>query len=328
MLKIIPLLLTVVLSTIGCSKTSDTSGIMALPSMGRFSSSDMATSPYIGQPPSVDWHELSAFSHAATVNPTSSVQDAGTVEPEAFFENNTIERKLVRRATISMRVEYLDAASSSLEDLMVIFGAYSASTTIDVNSHRYTIRIPSQVYRAFLAEMNGMGTILNRSESAVDVTIRYFDLEGRLSTQQELLRTFQSYLGRAENIEEILSVERRIAELQSEIDRTGGELRTLLDSVIYSTIDLTINGPVALSMPNQGPTLADRFARRYKAFFNNFGNFFSALVFVLIGIVIYGIPLLLLSVFFFWVLFGKLGLLKKLWRAASDRKQKTATNKG
>jgi hypothetical protein len=36
--------------------------------------------------------------------------------------------------------------------------------------------------------------------------------------------------------------------------------------------------------------------------------------------VIYGVPILLIIVFFFWILFGKLGLLKKLFWLAADTK--------
>jgi hypothetical protein len=37
-------------------------------------------------------------------------------------------------------------------------------------------------------------------------------------------------------------------------------------------------------------------------------------------IVIYGIPILLLLTFFFWLLFGKTGLMKKLWRVTVGKK--------
>jgi hypothetical protein len=36
--------------------------------------------------------------------------------------------------------------------------------------------------------------------------------------------------------------------------------------------------------------------------------------------VIYGVPILLILVFLFWLLFGKVGLLKKLFRLAAGRK--------
>jgi hypothetical protein len=235
---------------------------------------------------------------------------------EAFKSDNE-DRKLIKRADIKIKVEDLEAADSSITDLMEKYNAYSASAVIDKSSYRYRIRVPSFAYKAFLTGMDGMGTVLNRSESVEDETIRYYDIEGRLDTKKELLKTFQSYLGKAKNIEEILSVEKRIAELQSDIDGTGKELRNLSNSVDYATIGLVILGPEIISPSLPGPTLTERI----KKLFSNFGDFLSGLVVIFIGIVIFGIPILLLVIFFYWILFGKIGIMKKLWRMAAGRKR-------
>jgi hypothetical protein len=43
---------------------------------------------------------------------------------------------------------------------------------------------------------------------------------------------------------------------------------------------------------------------------------------VLVGIVIYGIPVILGAALLFWLLFGRIGLLKKLWRLAAGKNTK------
>jgi hypothetical protein len=122
-------------------------------------------------------------------------------------------------------------------------------------------------------------------------------------------------LGRARNIEEILSVEAKISELQNDLEGTGRELRNLANRVDYAVVDLNIQGPVA-SSPYRGPTAGERF----RELFSGFGGFLSVLAVILSGIVIYGIPVLLLLILLFWLLFGKIGLLKKLLRAAAGKK--------
>jgi len=234
-----------------------------------------------------------------------------SAEQEMLSEND-LERKIVMTAYVRVRVENLDEADSFIKDLMKKYNAYASSTDINDNSRSYSIRVPSSAYKAAIDEINGIGRLLGRSESAEDVTLRYYDLEGRLATKKELLKTFQSYLGKAKTIDEILSVEKRIAELQYEIEGTGKELRNLANRVDYATIDLSVLGPIA-SSPYRGPTLAERL----KELFGSFGNFLSIMVTIIIGIVIFGIPIMLLLVFFFWLLFGKIGLLKKLWRTAA-----------
>jgi hypothetical protein len=233
-------------------------------------------------------------------------------QPEEHFSesgNVNNERKLVKRANVRIRVENLDTIDASVNSLMEKYNAYAASTNIDENSRYYSLRVPAQYYEIFLTDMNGLGRQLHRYESTEDVTLRYYDLEGRLNTKKELLRTFQAYLGRANNIEEILAVEARIADLQYDIEGTGIQLRNLSNRVEYATIDLNIIGPVT-SIPKQTLT----FAERLKELFGGFGGFLSSLVVVIIGIVIYGIPILLLLGLLFWVLFGRIGLMRKLWR--------------
>lgn len=228
------------------------------------------------------------------------------------------DRKLVKRANLRIRMEDPGAVEQPLAAALNTYGAYLASGNIRENSRNYSIRVPSASYDMLLAELAGLGRVLNRSESAEDVTLRYYDLEGRLATKRELLKTFQAYLGKAQNIEEILSVEERIAELQGEIDGTGKELRNLAGLIDYSTIDLEITGPVS-AVSHAAPS----FGERVKELIGSFGEFLSTALLVLIGIVIYGVPVLFFITLLFWLLFGRLGLLKKIWRAAAGNGSKT-----
>ncbi|MDR0301399.1 MAG: DUF4349 domain-containing protein, partial [Treponema sp.] len=219
------------------------------------------------------------------------------------------ERKLIKRAYVNIRVENLAAADDSVAALLKKFDAYAADTHVDEHSRSYSLRVPANYYDIFLAEMDGMGRLISRNENTEDVTLRYYDLEGRLATKKELLKTFQAYLGKAKTIEEILSVEARISELQYDIEGTGIQFRNLANRVDYATIDLYLYGPIS-SVPNRGLT----FGERLKQLFGGFGGFLSTVAMVLIGIVIYGIPILLLLMLLFLLLFGRIGLAKKLWR--------------
>jgi hypothetical protein len=226
------------------------------------------------------------------------------------------ERKLVKTASLRIRTEDPAQAEKSLNLLMETYRAWSASTTVYENSRNYTLRMPQASYEVFLADLQGLGRLLSKTENAEDVTLQYYDLEGRLATKQELLKTFQGYLSKAKDIEEIMTVERRIAELQQEIDWTGTQLRNLAHLVDYSTIELELLGPVA-AVNYSGPSLFERFGE----LFGGFGEVVSGGLVVVTGIVIYGVPALLLAVLLFWLLFGRVGLIKKLWRLAAGAKQ-------
>jgi hypothetical protein len=229
-------------------------------------------------------------------------------------------RKLINRAELRIRVQDIEAVEKPVMDSLEKYGAYSASTYINENSRSYSIRVPSVSYGTLLAEIAGMGKILRRLESAEDVTLKYYDLDARLASKQELLKTFQAYLGKAANIEEIMTVEIRIAELQNEIEWTGTELKRLADLVDYASIDLNIVGP--LNTPSYSkPSLPERIGE----LFSSFESFASNALLILIGFVIFGIPCILALVLLFWLLFGKIGLIRRLFTAVAWKKQPIAT---
>jgi len=302
--KIMPLvLMTVLLFTFGCSKASNEYG-------GEAQKLSYSMVGGIEAP-----RAMPQMAYAEEMSMKDERERAGA-DDSISANFSEVERKLVKRADVRIRVENLETADASISNLMENYEAYAASTYISENSYSYSLRVPSQVYDLFLAEMNGMGRLIHRSENTEDVTLRYYDLEGRLETKKELLRTFQAYLRRANNIEEILKVEARIAELQYDIEGTGQQLRYLADRVDYATIELTLLGP-AVATQRQSVT----FGERIRQMFGGFGGFLSGVAVAIIGIVIYGIPILLLVIFFAWLLFGRIGLIRKLWQVVKGKKQ-------
>ena len=260
-----------------------------------------------GAPPSPAYKDMSNLYGKAAQIPENS--------PPLSADTAGQTRKLVKRAEIRLRVEDPAATEKPLASLMEKYGAWPASAVISENTRTYTIRVPSASYDAMLTDLTGLGKILRRSESAEDVTLRYYDLESRLATRRELLKTYQGYLGRAKNIDEIMTVESRIADLQQEIDQTGTQFRNLSGLIDYSTINVDIAGPVT-AVSYSAPTLREKLGE----LFSSFGEVISTALVVLMGIIIYGVPAVLIIILLFWLLFGRIGLLKKIWRLAAGKK--------
>ncbi|MCL1814319.1 MAG: hypothetical protein FWG27_00635 [Treponema sp.] len=61
------------------------------------------------------------------------------------------------------------------------------------------------------------------------------------------------------------------------------------------------------SAPIKYFTLGDRIG----SVFSSFGSFASGVLVVILGIVVYGIPIVLFCLAAFWLLFGRVGILKK-----------------
>jgi hypothetical protein len=225
------------------------------------------------------------------------------------------DRKLIKTTHLTIRVDDLNEAAETITAMMNNYGAYASSTNMEENHQTYHIRVPLASYETMINQVNGLGKVDSRSDSAEDVTLRYYDLEGRLNMRRELLKTYQAYLQKAANIEEILSVEQKIAELQNEIDMYGSQFVLLNNQIDYATIILTLYGTATYSYAE--PSILDRI----KDIFGDYSDFLSGAIIVIINIVVYGIPILAAAAILFWLLLGKVGLLRKLWGIVARKKE-------
>jgi hypothetical protein len=238
----------------------------------------------------------SAFEESA-----EDLSRAAGADAERFYE-----RKLVMRASLTVRLDSPEKAEAPVKEALETYGGYIAEFTTYEHSRHYTLKVPAASYEDFLDRLSGLGKILFRSESAEDVTLNYYDLESRLASKQELLKTFQDYLGKAKTIEEIMTVEARIAELQQEIEWTGTRLRNLSHLIDFATIEFSVE---STGRSSSGDSLGERLS----GLFRSFGGYVSAVALLLTGIVIYGVPSVLILAVLYWLLLGKIGLLRRLF---------------
>ena len=252
----------------------------------------------------------STFASEAQTANQQTIQIESTVAPVA--------RKLVKQANLRIQADpsftdsegNLSGVNQKIDELMNRYGAYSESTRSDGTSSYFTIRVPEMFYEQLIAGTSILGKTMSRTETAEDVTIKFYDLEGRLNTKKTLLATFQGYLGRTTSIDDIMKVETRISELQNEIDWLGNQLKRLGNLVDYATVELVVF--TSNYIPKPGHTLGERI----KDMFNGFGVFASGALLAILTITIYGGPIVIFCLIAFWLLFGRVGILKKAYRAA------------
>jgi hypothetical protein len=230
-------------------------------------------------------------------------------------------QKLIKSADISIEADpslrddegKLLGVDQRVAELLGKYDAYIESSRWNNNYAYFKIRVPELFYNTFLSSVGVLGEVRSRNESAEDVTLKYYDLEGRLNTRKILLATFQDYLSRVQNIDEIMKVESRIAELQNEIDRLGTQFTQLANLINYATVELTIYSDRAYDPNTLGKQVA--------AFFASFSGIASGALVVLLGIIIYGGALVVLGLLFFWLLLGRVGLLRKAFRLVMKKSE-------
>ncbi len=188
----------------------------------------------------------------------SAAESITSVSPEVLAD-----RKLIRRISISAETEDMDALLSGLSTHIAALGGYVQSRNIHNGSaysgSRYrsatlVIRIPAQQLDSFTQQVGQYSNIVSTSETSDDVTLEYVDTQSRLKmlrTEEERLLKF---LADAASVSEMLEVEKRLTQVQSDIESLTAQLNTYDNLVSYGTVTLNIT-EVAVFTPAEEPGL-------------------------------------------------------------------------
>lgn len=222
--------------------------------------------------------------------------DAGTVSSEnkidPLVQNG---RKLIRTVRLEMQTKEFDTLMEGLRTKIQDMGGYIENSAIWGNrydsygtrSSEYTVRIPADRLDEFIDAASGLGNVTYKSESVEDVTLQYVDVESRqtaLETEQERLLDLME---KAENLEDLLTIENRLSEVRYELENFGSQKRLLDNQIDYSTVYLTISEVeriVEVGEKTFFQEIADRFGNNLY----NVGSGLREFVIVVIG----GLPVL------------------------------------
>ena len=188
-------------------------------------------------------------------------------------------QKLIRTAQMNLETTDFEKAVQGLTDLTEQMVGYFESSSVGKRSNgrwaEYTVRVPAEKYQAFLDQAGELCHETWRDAQQEDISERYYDTEGRLKTQQIKLERLQALLAKAENMEDIITIESAISETEQMIDDLSGTLRHYDGKVDYATVSISLSEVYKLSNVEEVP---DSFMSRLgKAFSGGWSNFTDAI---------------------------------------------------
>ena len=127
------------------------------------------------------------------------------------------------------------------------------------------MRVPAEQFADFCAQVGTLCHVTWQSDSAEDISEQYYDTQSRLETAQIKLARLQELLKKAENMEDIITIESAISETEYEIERLSGTVRHYDALVDYATVTLELNEVYRLSGTEDAP----------KSFGEKLGNAFT-----------------------------------------------------
>lgn len=102
------------------------------------------------------------------------------------------------------------------------------------------IKVPSASFREAITKIEAIGGVVNRSVTADDVSEEFHDLEVRLGNLRGTRTRLQEFLGKANGIQDMLTVERELERVALEIDRIEGRLEFLRTRASMSVISVAL----------------------------------------------------------------------------------------
>lgn len=122
---------------------------------------------------------------------------------------------------VANSIEKIDAAAKSLGGYMV--NSY-LSKPESAASGNITVRVPSDQKKAALLAFKEMSVkVVSESVSGDDVTDEYTDIEANLAILNQTKTKYQEIMDKAVKVEDLLSVQREMVNLQSQIDSLKGQ---------------------------------------------------------------------------------------------------------
>ena len=193
-----------------------------------------------------------AYDSGYDTTESASAEEAGggaVTSENGIEEVQETDRKLIRNVNLSLQTKEFDTVLENMSQKVKDLGGYIQDSSVwgsssDYSSSRsasYTLRIPSDKLDEFIDVVETLGNVTYKNESVDDVTLRYVDVESHkkaLETEQERLLAL---LEKAENVEDIITIENRLSDVRYELENYESQIRLLDNQIDYSTVYVDVS---------------------------------------------------------------------------------------
>ena len=151
-------------------------------------------------------------------------------------------RLRIQRASVSLEVEDVPRAITEIEAIARDADAFveSQSSSRDASA-QLVLRVPTDRLESTLSRLAEVGEETRRSIEARDVTDEVGDLQARRTNLIALRDRLRSLLSRAKSVEDVLSVEKELTRLQTELDALDGRLTRLSNDVARARLEIQLS---------------------------------------------------------------------------------------
>lgn len=227
---------------------------------------------------------------------SSDVAEAAPAYEEAYWDNDYVtsesvnstggtdaaparrEAKLIYTASLELETTEFDAAIAALDQLVESSKGYFEDRSIHQGGYSYrygsfTVRVPAAEYDDFCRQAGALCHLMYANSSARDISDSYYDVDSRLQSARAKLARLQELLAKAENMQDIITIESAISDTQWQIDSLSGTLRDYDSLVDYATVNIDLREVYQLSDAVEAPlTFGRKLSNAFTSGLRNVGR--------------------------------------------------------
>ena len=147
-------------------------------------------------------------------------------------------------ARLDLEVASVEGATLQVQSIAASLGGFvERLTSIGVaeqSRSELTIKIPQDQLDRAMERIQGLGVVQYRSLGSEDVTDRHVDLTARLSALRQEEHSLSTLAERSSSVSELLSVERELSRVRTDIERAQWQLQLLERQVDFATIQVVL----------------------------------------------------------------------------------------
>lgn len=204
---------------------------------------------------------------------SEEMYDMDELAEDSSSMETAVPNKLIITAYLDLETKDLDEVTKSILDSTKENKGYIQSSNLyktytNLRVYSATIRVPADTYEAFVEKMKGLGNVTSYSESVEDVTDSYYDVEAHIDSLQEEKKRVMEFYEKATTVEELTIVEKRLSEIEYELNAYKAQKKNYDTLTNYSTLTINVK-----ETKEYTETEDDFFTRLGNSFSTGFSHF-------------------------------------------------------
>ncbi len=219
------------------------------------------------------------------------------------LDSTSTEKKIIKSGNLTLKVEETEKAIEEVASIVKnhqgqIFSSNISEAVKNQKSGYLVVKVPFLEFESSLEDIKKIATqVVNENTSGQDVSEQYVDLAAQLKNKQAEEESFLKILEQSGEIADVLAVTKELSRVRGEIERLQGKIRYLDSRTDLATITIYLSEDVQIISDQWRPLQVlkqsvDGLIERLQNLADGLIRFF-----------VIGLPLILIFLVFFYLIF-------------------------